>query len=51
MESENSGYCSKRKQKKYAPVAARVGIMIGSIIIFNNFIDIPHVLYQGLNQM
>jgi len=39
----------KKKAKKYAPVAARVGIMIGSVIIFNNLIDIPHVFADGNN--
>ncbi|MEJ9238354.1 hypothetical protein P4K47_25625 [Bacillus cereus] len=33
--------------KKYAPVAARMRIMIGSVIIFSNIIDIPHVFADG----
>ncbi|WP_243526813.1 hypothetical protein [Bacillus pseudomycoides] len=32
----------KKKAKKYAPVAVRVGLVIGSAIIFSNIIDIPH---------
>ncbi|MHA4206878.1 hypothetical protein [Bacillus cereus] len=30
-------------------MAARIGIMIGSVIIFNNFINIPHVIADGNN--
>lgn len=37
----------KKKTKKYAPVAVRVGIAIGSAIIFSNIIDIPHVFASG----
>lgn len=32
----------KKKAKKYAPVAVRVSLVIGSVIIFSNIIDIPH---------
>lgn len=32
----------KKKAKKYAPVAVRVSLVIGSAIIFSNIIDIPH---------
>lgn len=32
----------KKKAKKYAPVAVRVSLVIGSAIIFSNFIDITH---------
>ncbi|MGX5599053.1 hypothetical protein ACWKTA_29150 [Bacillus cereus] len=39
----------KKRAKKYASVATRIGIMIGSVIIFNNFIDIPHVFADGNN--
>nr|WP_241139401.1 hypothetical protein [Bacillus mycoides] len=37
----------KKKVKKYAPVAARVSIVIGSVIIFSQIIDIPHVFASG----
>lgn len=33
----------KKKTKKYAPVAVRVSLVIGSAIIFSNIIDITHV--------
>ncbi|MDA2626373.1 hypothetical protein PDQ36_24345 [Bacillus cereus] len=39
----------KKRAKKYAPVAARIGIMIGSVIICNNFIDIPPVFADDNN--
>ncbi|WP_144477446.1 hypothetical protein [Bacillus thuringiensis] len=39
----------KKKAKKYAPVAVRVGIIVGSAIIFSNIIDIPHVFADGNN--
>lgn len=37
----------KKKTKKYAPVAARISIVVGSAIIFGNIIDIPHVFADG----
>ncbi|MED3202093.1 hypothetical protein P4323_28395 [Bacillus toyonensis] len=39
----------KKKEKKYAPVAARISIVIGSSIIFNQIIDIPYVFANGNN--
>ncbi|PGE39010.1 hypothetical protein COM63_31530, partial [Bacillus cereus] len=39
----------KKKAKKYAPVAVRVGIIVGSAIIFSQIIDIPHVFADGNN--
>lgn len=39
----------KKKAKKYAPVAVRVSLVIGSAIIFSNIIDIPHVFADGNN--
>lgn len=32
----------KKKAKKYAPVAVRVSLLIGTAIIFSNIIDIPY---------
>ncbi|WP_218012156.1 hypothetical protein [Bacillus thuringiensis] len=37
----------QKESKKYAPVAARISIVIGSAIIFSNPIDIPHVFADG----
>ncbi|PFY82563.1 hypothetical protein [Bacillus pseudomycoides] len=37
----------KKKAKKYAPVAVRVSLVIGSAIIFSNFIDITHCFAAG----
>lgn len=39
----------KKKTKKYALVAARISVVIGSAIIFGNIIDIPHVFADGYN--
>nr|WP_257142783.1 hypothetical protein [Bacillus thuringiensis] len=39
----------QKESKKYAPVAARISIVIGSAIIFSNIIDIPHVFADGNN--
>lgn len=39
----------KKQVKKYAPVAVRIGLMIGSTIIFSQIIYIPHVFTRIVN--
>ncbi|MDA2480460.1 hypothetical protein ACS2TZ_13820 [Bacillus cereus group sp. Bce025] len=49
MALRKRGACSNKKAKKYAPVAVRISIVIGSAIIFSKIIGIPHVFADGHN--